>query len=71
MTDNQIDVDNRDNEIRIESVYYPLIGSLDIHVHKPKSNTFYDGIGMHPLAEVVLPERMSTPRPVWGGRGYF
>jgi len=71
MTDNQVDVNNDANQIRIESVYYPLIGSLDVHVHKPKSNTFYDGIAIHPLAEIVLPERMSKPRSVLGGRGYI
>ena len=69
MEDNQVGVDNKDNEIRIESVYYPLIGSLDVHVHKPESNTFYDGIAIHPLAESVLPQRMAKPRPVFGGRG--
>ena len=69
MSDNQVDVDNNDNEIRIESTIYPLIGSMDVHVYKPESNTFYDGIQIHPMTAVVLPERMSMPRSVLGAAG--
>jgi len=64
MSDNQVEVSNTDNQIRIESFYYPIIGSMDIRVFKPKSNTFYHSIDVHPVAEVLLPARMAVPRSI-------
>jgi len=71
MSDNQVDVQNTANQIRIETVYYPIIGSMDLRVYKPESNTFYHGINIHPLAEAVLPfnPRLTAFRAVYGGPG--
>ena len=71
MYDNQVDVSNTENQIRIESVYYPIIGSMDVRVFKPKSNTFYHGIDVHPVAEVMLPfnPRLNAFRAVFGAPG--
>ena len=71
MSDNQYQVRNTDNHIRIETVYYPIIGSVDVHVHKPSSNTFYHGIEIHPTVETLLPfnPRLSAFRSVFGGPG--
>lgn len=71
MSDNQVDVQNAENQIRIETVYYPIIGSIDLRVYKPKSNTFYHGINIHPIAEAVLPfnPRLTAFRAVYGGPG--
>ena len=40
--DNQVGVSNQENRIVVESVYYPVIGSLDLRVYQPRSNTFYE-----------------------------
>ena len=71
MSDNQVEVRNVDNQIRIETVYYPIIGSMDVRVYKPRSNTFYHGIEIHPTVEAILPfnPRLSTFRAVYGGPG--
>uniref|UniRef100_A0A0P6FDP9 Copper-zinc cu-zn superoxide dismutase n=1 Tax=Daphnia magna TaxID=35525 RepID=A0A0P6FDP9_9CRUS len=71
MSDNQVDVKNTASQIRIETVYYPIIGSMDLRVYKPESNTFYHGINIHPLAEAVLPfnPRLTAFRAVYGGPG--
>ncbi|EFX76382.1 hypothetical protein DAPPUDRAFT_213992 [Daphnia pulex] len=71
MSDNQVDVENTANQIRIETVYYPIIGSMDLRVYKPESNTFYHGINIHPLAEAVLPfnPRLTAFRAIYGGPG--
>lgn len=65
MSDNQVDVRNKDHEIRIEAVYYPIIGSMDLRVYKPWANTFYHSIDVHPVAEVLLPARLAAPRSVF------
>nr|QJE49262.1 vitellogenin [Diaphanosoma celebensis] len=62
MSDNQVDVRNKENEIRIEYVYHPIIGTMDMRFYKPWSNTFYHGINVHPVAEVLLPTRHALPR---------
>ena len=71
MSDNQLDVSNAHNQIRIETVYYPIIGSMDVRVYKPESNSFYHGIEIHPAVEAVLPfnPRLTTWRSVFGGPG--
>lgn len=71
MYDNQVEVANAENQIRIESIYYPIIGSMDLRVFKPKSNTFYHGIDVHPVAEVMLPfnPRLNAFRAVFGAPG--
>ena len=62
MSHNEVEVSNTDNQIRIESVYYPIVGSMDVRVFKPKSNTFFHGINVHPVAEVLLPARLAVHR---------
>ena len=62
MSDNQVEVRNKENEVRIEYVYRPIIGTMDIRFYKPWSNTFYHGINVHPIAEVMLPTRYALPR---------
>ncbi len=57
--DNQVDVANRENQIRIESDYYPVMGSMDVRVFNPQSNTFYHSIDVHPAAEILLAERFT------------
>lgn len=69
MSDNQVEVSNKDNQIRIESFYYPILGSMDVRVFKPKSNTFYQSIEVHPVAEVLLPARINAPRSVLAAPG--
>jgi len=71
MSDNQVDVKNTDNQIRIETVYYPIIGSMDLRVYQPNANTFYHGIDVHPTAEAVLPfnPRLTAFRAIYGGPG--
>lgn len=48
-----------------------VIGSMDLRVYKPKSNTFYHGIEVHPIAEAVLPfnPRLTAFRALYGGPG--
>ena len=58
---------NTANQIRIDNVYYPIIGSMDFRVYKPESNTFYHGINIHPWAEAVLPFS-PTFRTVYGSQ---
>ena len=69
--DNQVQVANVDNQMRIESIYYPIIGSMDLRVHRPRSSTFYHGIRMHPVAEAVLPfnPRLSAVHALFGAPG--
>ncbi|XP_057372284.1 vitellogenin-like [Daphnia carinata] len=69
MSDNQVEVMNTQNQITVESVYYPLAGSMDVKVFKPYSNVFFRGIEIHPVAEVVLPKRMAVPRSVLAAPG--
>ena len=69
MSDNQVEVRNTENQVRIESVYYPIIGSMDVRVFKPKSNTFFTAIDVHPVAEVLLPARLAVPRDVLAAPG--
>lgn len=71
MSDNQVDVKNTPNTIRIESVYYPIIGSMDLRVYQPHANTFFHGINLHPITEAVLPfnPRLTAFRAVYGGPG--
>jgi len=71
MSDNQVDVKNTENQIRIETVYYPIIGSMDLRVYQPNANTFYHGIDVHPTAEAVLPfnPRLTAFRAIYGGPG--
>ena len=44
---------------------------MDLRVFKPKSNTFYHGIEIHPIAEAVLPfnPRLTAFRALYGGPG--
>lgn len=51
--------------------YTAIIGSMDLRVYKPKSNTFYHGIDIHPVAEAVLPfnPRLTAFRAIYGGPG--
>lgn len=71
LSDNQLDVINTDNQIRIETVYYPVISSMDVRVYKPQSNSFYHGMGIHPSVEAILPfnPRLTALRSVLGGPG--
>ena len=69
MSDNQVDVKNTENQITIETVWWPLAGWMDLKVFKPWSNTFYRGIQIHPVAQVVLPKRMAVPRSVLAAPG--
>ncbi|KAI9565712.1 vitellogenin fused with superoxide dismutase [Daphnia sinensis] len=69
MSDNQVEVMNTQNQITVESVYYPLAGSMDVKVFKPYSNVFFRGIEIHPIAEVILPKRMAVPRSVLAAPG--
>ncbi|KZR96379.1 Vitellogenin fused with superoxide dismutase, partial [Daphnia magna] len=69
MSDNQVEVMNTENQITVESVYYPLAGSMDVKVFKPYSNVFFRGIEIHPVAEVILPKRMAVPRSVLAAPG--
>ena len=69
MSDNQVGVMNTQNQITVESVYWPLVGAMDVKVFKPYSNTFFRGIDIHPVAEVVLPKRMAVPRSVLAAPG--
>ena len=62
VTENQVDVHNVDSQIRIESIYNQYVNSFDMHVFKPKSNTFFHGIEIHPVVEFALPRRLSVPR---------
>lgn len=62
ITENQVNVQNVNSQIRMESVYNPYVNSLDMHVFKPRSNTFFDRIEVHPFFEFVLPRRLSVPR---------
>ena len=71
MSDNQVGVKNTENQITIESVYYPLAGSMDVKLYKPLSNVFFRGIEIHPVAEVILPKRMAVPRSVLAAPGRF
>ena len=73
MSDNQMDVSNIDNQIRIETVYHPVISSMDVRIYKPKSNSFYNGIELHPSIEAVLPfnPRLTAFRSVFGGPGIY
>ena len=62
MTENQVDVKNVNGQIRVESVYNPYVKSLDMHVFKPESNTFFDRVELPTFFEFLLPRRMSVPR---------
>lgn len=71
MSDNQVEVKNTANQITIESIYYPLAGSMNVKLYKPLSNVFFHGIEVHPVAEVFLPKRMAVPRSVLAAPGNF
>jgi hypothetical protein len=69
MSDNRFNVQNQKNQITIESLYYPLIGSMDVKFYYPEENTFYYDLDVHPIAEVFLPKRMAVPRSVLAAPG--
>jgi len=69
MSDNRFNVQNQQNQITIEKVYYPLIGSMDVKFYYPEENVFYYDIDVHPIAEVFLPKRMAVPRSVLAAPG--
>lgn len=67
MSDNVVDVKNPEGKITIESTYWPVAGMMDLKFYKPRSNTFYHGISLHPIAEVVMPQRVSIPNDIITG----
>jgi hypothetical protein len=69
MSDNSVNVRNGKNQITVESLYYPLVGTMDVKVYLPEKNTFYQNIEVHPIAEVFLPKRMALPRPTLASPG--
>ena len=69
MSDNVYNVRNGKNQVSVECLYYPLVGSVDVKVFKPEGNTFYHGIEVHPIAEVFLPKRMAVPRSTLAAPG--
>jgi hypothetical protein len=70
---NEVNVKNVDHQIRIESVYYPMItpmnSAVDVRIYKPHSNTFYSGVGISPVVEVFMPKRMDVTRSVLAAPG--
>jgi hypothetical protein len=69
MSENVVNVNNGKNQITVESLYYPLVGSMDVKVYLPEKNTFYHNIEVHPVAEVFLPKRMALTRPTLAAPG--
>lgn len=69
MIDNTVGVKNPEGKIILESTYYPVAGLMDLKYYKPKSNTFYRAIPLHPIAEVVMPQRIAIPNTVMAGHG--
>lgn len=63
-SDNQVGVANNEGEIIIETIYYPIVGSADVRVYKPESNTFFTGIPVSPAARVLLPSPVAVPRQI-------
>lgn len=69
MSDNAVEVNNREGKVIVESVYWPVAGELDLKFYKPEANTFYHSIPIHPIAEIVMPQRVAIPRAIMAGHG--